>query len=428
MSIKPCFFIAGWFAVEPDGGGELQPYVSMKHVADADCRHFLTVSTLVGFLTSTTDDDDNISLLAEKKVYPGEVLRVVGIASRKWKVKASSKPSTTPETLLLKCVNREKREISFPLAHPGRFYAIAEQHAEGDDRDMKTDCVYMIGDIAEICQLPLIVRLVFGWTPWLLDGGQFNGLLRLLGADRPETLVMYNFVRNKDIFVELPVGLDVKVRRATNGSQYESSAAYKTALATCRKRTFPFVSSIKSASLVRYGGRRGNKQGSTGDGTGKITMEGTGERMGQIPGEGTVETTGEGTGETTGEETGETTGEDKGHSAKRSGYLPMAINMDGFNPLRLFPPLDYETAPGAGALSFTDSENNVDRQTSVDAFDFSFHFSVPGGYELRKDTCGRHSMKPSTVLKSESVSPPLDRKRDLRESRDKEVRSREAVC
>lgn len=387
----------GWFSVIPDGDYELQPFASMKQVADSDCRHFLTVSSLVGFLTST-DADDNICLVAEKKVYPGEVLQVTGVASRKWKVKASSKPSSTPETLLLKCVNKTKCEISFPLAHPGRFYAIAEPRAEGNDSNSrKTDCIYTISEIADVFRLPLNVSLVFGWTPWLRDGGNFGGQLRLLGVDRPETLVAYNFVRYKAIFVELPVGLSVKVRRATDSSQYEASAAYKAALATCRKRTFPFVSSIKSASLVRYAARRGRAQESTENGTGK-----TGEN-----------------------ETRDTTGEEESDGAKRSGFLPMAINMDGFNPLRLFPPLDYETAPDIGALSFTDAKNNVDQGATEDGFDFSFHFSVPSGYKLSKDTCGRHSMKPSKV---EQETPPLDRKRDLRESRDKEVRSREAVC
>ena len=371
----------------------------MKQVADSDCRHFLTVTTLVGFLTST-DADDNICLVAEKKVYPGEVLQVVGVASRRWKVRADSTPSSTPETLLLKCVNKSKREISFPLAHPGRFYAIAEPRTEANDSDhRKTDCVYTISDIADAFQLPLNVSLVFGWTPWLRDGGNFDGPLRLLGVNRPETLVAYNFVRSKDVFVELPVGLRVKVRRATDTSQYEGSAAYKTALATCEKRTFPFVTSMKSASLVRYVPRQGSIQGSTGSGAGETEENGSTD--------------------TTEEEV-----EDRG-AAKRSGFLPMAINMDGFNPLRLFPPLDYETVPDMGALSFTDAENCVDTGATDDSFDFSFHFSVPSGYKLSKDTCGRHSMKPAKV---EQEAPPLDRKRDLRESRDKEVRSREAVC
>ena len=396
---SPCFFTAGWFSVIPDGDCELQPFVSMKQVADSNCRHFLTVTTLVGFLTST-DADDNICLVAEKKVYPGEMLQVTGVASRRWKVRTNSTPSSTPETLLLKCVNKSKREISFPLAHPGRFYAIAEPRTKANDSDSdnrKTDCVYTISDIADAFQLPLNVSLVFGWTPWLRDGGNFAGQLRLLGVDRPETLVAYNFVRSKDVFVELPIGLRVKVQRATNSSQYEGSAAYKTALATCEKRTFPFVTSMKSASLVRYAARRGSTQDSTEDGAGETTENGT------------TDTTGE---------------EDRG-AGKRSGFLPMAINMDGFNPLRLFPPLDYETVPDIGALSFTDAENSVDTGATDDSFDFSFHFSVPSGYKLSKDTCGRHSMKPSKV---EQEAPPLDRKRDLRESRDKEVRSREAVC
>ena len=236
-------------------------------------------------------------------------------------------------------------------------------------------------------QLPLNVNLVFGWTPWLPDATRFSGLLRLRGMDRPETLVTYNFVHNKNVFVELPINLEMKVRRATDCAQYELSPAYKAALAMCRKKAFPFVSSIKTVTLVHYGSCNGSLR----------------HTSGETPLENEIDT-----------------------ERHCSGYLPIAINMDDFNPLRLFPHMDcYEAVSDGAALSFTDSENRLCRQVSEDGFDFSFHFSAPGWYEFCKDSYGRRSMESDQV---EAGTPPFIRRRDLRESRENDVRSREATC
>ena len=346
------------------------------------------MSHLVGFLTST-GDDGNIRLITEKKVYPGEELQITGVASRKWKVKADLNMSATPKTLLLKCKDQADREICFPLAHPGRFYAITGIHATGQDESNNTACVYRMSDIVDSFQLPLNVSLVFGWTPWLPDATRFAGLLQLRGMDRPETLVTYNFVRNKNMFVELPINLDVKVRRATDCAQCELSPAYNAALAMCRKKAFPFVCSIKTVTLVHYGNRNESIQQSSEE----------------TPIENEVDT-----------------------ERHCSGYLPIAINMDDFNSRRLFPPMDcYEAVSDGAALSFTDSENRLCRQVSEDGFDFSFHFSAPGGYKLCKYTNGGRGLT-SNQVEAEAAPLHFVGRRDLRESRENDVRSREATC
>ncbi len=186
-----------------------------------------------------------MQILGESKIYPGEVVKVVDICSKKWKlVDGTLRGLVKPETQFLKCVDLKNNELCVSLAHPGIFNPVAQK---GLDKDEKV--VFLINDIVKLFRFPLYVRLAFGWPP-KMPGVEFSGVMRLVEVRKNETLVAYNFQDGRHaVIAEVPSDLNIRLQVLENASEVEESEAFKEAIDQCITSVYPYVVSIKAMEI-----------------------------------------------------------------------------------------------------------------------------------------------------------------------------------
>ncbi len=191
------------------------------------------------------NSDFFLQILGESKIYPGEVIKVDKICSKKWKlVDGTLRGLVKPETQFLKCTDLKNNQICVSMAHPGLFNPVAQQGLEKEEK-----VVYLINDIARLCKLPVYVRLAFGWPP-KMPGMQFSGVLKLTELTKKETLVAYNFLdHNETMITELPTDLNIRLQTVDNMEELEVSDVVRGALDRCVSSVYPYVVSMKSMEI-----------------------------------------------------------------------------------------------------------------------------------------------------------------------------------
>ena len=188
---------------------------------------------------------NQFQILGERKIYPGEVVRVDKICSKKWKlVDGTLRGLVKPETQFLKCTDLKKNELCVSMAHPGIFNPVAQRGLSKDEK-----VVYLINDLTKMFRFPVFVRLAFGWPPKLV-GTEFSGVLKLLEIEKKETLVAYNFLGSKQIMItELPTDLNVRLQTIENLEEVEASGTFKAVMDQCKDSVYPYVVSMKSMEI-----------------------------------------------------------------------------------------------------------------------------------------------------------------------------------
>ncbi len=247
------FFFVGWFERIPTDGQLPCHYDSIGAIAKSGYPFFLTKTLMCAFIVKEKDDD--IQILGEKTIYPGEVLKMLKVCKKTWKTKTNvggkrdpedENVMPLPETHFLKCTDLKKNELCLPLAHPGKFSVIAQDDVNNINQ------VYQVWKLLEHHSLPQVVRVAFGWAPKMnrgLPGDVFSGYLRLVESYRPDTLILYNYSDFGNVMVELPMDADVRLQRATNQIDLDKSEAFTKSLQYCQKMVFPFAISMKALQV-----------------------------------------------------------------------------------------------------------------------------------------------------------------------------------
>ena len=317
-----------------------------------------------------------LALVSEQTVYAGEILKVNEVLTRRWKIRppapgvspdANVTVTSRPETRFLKCTSQRQQEICLPLAHPGRFYAL------GSGADDRYTAVYQISELLR-WGVPQIVTLVFGWAPVLAPGGRFEGALRLIGVRKPDALVLRGMGPGcRNVFVEMPIDIEVSLLRAKGVHQFDSHRAYQRALVACQKKTFPFVTNMKQTD-------------------GEYTLLPAPDAHNGEKAEAAAQP-----------------------EEAQYGLRTIAVDMDDFNPLNIFPPLDIdrENVADGWTLAFGDSENTLE-STGAQMRDLM----VTSREEAATSRTGAAAA--AAACKRRSV--------DLRARRESQVRAREAKC
>lgn len=375
-------------------------YHQIAGIANSGAEMMLLCTLSVGFIGQVIDGE--LHLMSEEKLYPGEVLKIEKTITKKWKMVSlggsEEDPSKQLLTQFLWCLDRRDRDIFLPFAHPGKFCAIAQQLTQ------EANVVYQVGTLSEM-EFPLLVRLVFGWPPD--NYPEFTGLLRLGGSFRMDTVVMHNMIEDKAVIIEIPVDVGIKMYKASNMEEIKESNTYQDILHSCCANVFPYVAGMKSLS-VRY------------------------ERM----------------------EKDSNADENETSAAKKPlmGRLARAMDMNGFSPLNIFPPPQedtYDNVSDSWTLSFKDPEHLYDDIGNV-IDENAVWVDVQGSGQSRairlsqtgtvKNT-GESGFRGSvscdmgqsfTIIPQDNIAmkplPRLERQRDLRAKRERELRYREAVC
>ncbi len=182
---------------------------------------------------------------AEAKIYPGEVVKIEKVVTKKWKlVDGTLRGLIKPETQFLKCRDLKKKELCVSMAHPGMFNPVAQNGLAKDEK-----VVYLINDIPKVFKLPVHVKLAFGWPPKLSGSHEFSGVLKLNEVLKKETLVSYNFHPNKSMIGELPTDLKIKLQTIENMEEIEECETFKRAMEQCLSLVYPYVVSMKTMDI-----------------------------------------------------------------------------------------------------------------------------------------------------------------------------------
>ena len=192
-----------------------------------------------------TGSEITFQILGEKKIYPGEVVKVEKICAKKWKlVDGTLRGLVKPQTQFLKCTDLKKNELCVSLAHPGIFNPVAQRELDKDEK-----VVYLINDVIKVFKFPIYARLAFGWPPKLV-GTEFSGVVKLLEIDKKETLVAYNFTNGKDtVITEIPTDVNIRLQTVDNLEEVEESEAFSRALDECMNSVYPYVVSMKPMEI-----------------------------------------------------------------------------------------------------------------------------------------------------------------------------------
>ena len=201
----------------PRDGSTIGHHTSLSTIARSGCSKFLVRSSVIGFRCSV--ENEKFTLTEETRLLTGEVLRVLDTQTKTWKTLSSgndkSKRPSSAETKYLRCLDHKKQEICIPLAHPGKFYVIADKGSK------IRNAVYPISQIMSDVQLPVNVRLLLGMAP--LEGFHTEGVFRLTKTVRPDTFVTEILNPEKQIFLELPFDYNVKYVLQKNNCNSEQS-------------------------------------------------------------------------------------------------------------------------------------------------------------------------------------------------------------
>ena len=212
---------------------------TIESLSATGCKTFLSCSTIGGF--RCTEDANELKITSEIRVYPGELLKVLGIVKKTWRVVEGTEITEKPSTTFLKCYDRKKRQLYLPFAHPGKFCALYEKPGE-------RNVVFQIGGLLDL-EFPVLARLVFGWPPPHFK--QFTGFIRLVGLNRPDTVVLYNMIQDKCLVLEVPNDIGCNWRKAENLEALKGSQEWKSVIDKCVATVYPFLITMKCLD-VRY--------------------------------------------------------------------------------------------------------------------------------------------------------------------------------
>ncbi|ELU04711.1 hypothetical protein CAPTEDRAFT_198165 [Capitella teleta] len=374
----------GWFEVLSQKKEEKPPehYRLIADIAGSGAVVMLMCSLTMGFIGQVSEGEPR--LLTEEKIFPGEVLQIKGPILKTWKMQPiegrPEDPTLQVQTRFLWCLDRRGRDIFIPYAHPGKFCAIAQSVTQ------EKNVVYQVSTLAEL-NMPLVVRLVFGWPPY--DLPDFTGLMRIGGYSRVESIVFSSLVPDKILIMELPLDVGLGLQKAANMNAVKESGTYEDVIHACCANVFPSVTGLKGLS-VRYKRVRGE-----------------------------------------GEE-----------DMPEWGRFATAMDMTLFSPLNVFPQQENTSSDQVSdswALSFKDPEHLYDDVSNViseDAVWVDVESRGPSRL-IRSAKSNRASSTANDVGQSFTTIPqenvamkPMkdERQRDLRAKRDSELLRREAEC
>ncbi|KAK2159836.1 hypothetical protein LSH36_145g05043 [Paralvinella palmiformis] len=236
----------GWFEIMPNQSCKK----SIADIVPMNCKQFLVRTMVIGHLSAGNNNDNDLQLGSEMKIYPGDILRMGQVVTKRWKSSSvTSTMSKKPKELVtkfLECIDREEKHIYLPLGHPGEFYAIWDSNV--GNATTKTDYVYYVYDLIQF-GFPLMVRLVFGWPP--ADFPQFSGLLRLIDVKKPDTIVTRNLKHGSCIIMELPADCEARIERLENLDFLSNNSSFNKLLAHASDHIYPYLIGMKQI-MTRY--------------------------------------------------------------------------------------------------------------------------------------------------------------------------------
>ena len=232
----------GWFQVQRKDEPEPTHFHTIREVLDAQCRYFLTMTSVSGFYINDEKFNDDskenagkLLLSDEVTVLPGEVLRVGQLVTRSTQ---SVGDGGVVKASFMKCRDLKNNVLALSVVCPGHFYSVPDAPSKATKR---TD-VYQIWSVLDLYKtFPITVQLIVGWIPKPQPSQHFTGLLSLTHKTRPDSIIFHSFSKEGLIFVELPLDADVKIKTAINQSDLEWTDPYKEALQACQRHVFEFV-------------------------------------------------------------------------------------------------------------------------------------------------------------------------------------------
>ena len=230
---------SGWFQIVDENTGSATEHGcdTLDDVIGTNLSKILLIrEPASGF----KEDPTTGSLLAHM-VNPGEILHISNVWTKEWKVAASK--DAVPSTKLLKCFDLMHNVVHIPVAHPGKPFSLV-----GGIKDTSNPkLVYQIRNVIEFWKPGTIIKLVFGWPPQGLP--EFHGYVRVSSINRPDCAIVYNFRNGKDVFLEIPLDVNIKVQMAENQQDFIKCDAYQDVLEICQKKIYPYVVNVKVSNI-----------------------------------------------------------------------------------------------------------------------------------------------------------------------------------